>query len=154
MTDGFALRQHDLDEHLIVYCLVHNSTRKDFLDRWMANRKQHESYLNFVATLKKVQKYGTRFSTASSKLSCVDSKLHLYEIKNFAAAKRVMAVIRNETVLLFEYEAHKGGNSNNDPEMMKRARKSAVVANCLIEEEFGDKDDCNERDLLQRCPGY
>lgn len=60
-----------------------------------------------------------------------------------------MAVFKEDTVLLLQYDAHKGGNSKNDPKMMKRARKLADIACALLEEERGENNGNQEREQLQ-----
>ena len=136
---NYELIEHELADGAIVYCLSRTTASKDFIDKWMTNEKQQESYDNLIAVVIRIIERGAASMSNSQKLRCIDAPLGLYEIKNFYKARRVMAVIRGEVVMLFEYEAHKGGNKKNDRKMMKRARQQAKIACALIEREFGEK---------------
>lgn len=152
MIHEYELVEHELADNVTVFCLSKRSSEKDFVDKWMMDAKQQESFDNFTAVITRIVQRGVISMGNSQKLRCVDGKLGLYEIKNYYKAKRVMAVFKEGAVLLFQYEAHKGGSSKNDPKMMKRARKLAEIACALLEEELGENNGNQEREQLQGSP--
>ena len=140
MADGYVLSEHLIDEAVVVYCVVAESSQRDFLDKWMANKQEQESLENFKAVVTRIAQHGITKMSNSTKVRCIDGNLDLYEIRNYFSTDRVMAVIRGEMVLLLRYEAHRGGNKKNSSKVMKRTMKLAKIAQELLEEEFGGKD--------------
>ena len=138
MVDDYELVEHELAEGVKVFCLATRASEKDFVDKWGLDAGQQESFERFVSVVKRIGERGPLVMAKTQRLRCIDGNLGLYEIKNFYKAMRVMAVIRQNTVLLFRYEAHKGGAGNNDPKMMKRARQRAKTACELLEKELGE----------------
>ncbi len=133
--NGYVLTEEELADGITVLCLSSTTANGSFISKWMMSPKQHESFDNFTAVIRKIQERGPSDMIRSKKLRVIDGNLNLYEIKNFQKAQRVMAVIEGDIVLLLRYEAHKGGNDNNDPKIMKRARKAAEIAHALLEKE-------------------
>lgn len=137
MESDYVLVSHEIERGVLVLCLKSRAAHKDFIDDWQRKDKPQGSLDNFIALLKRLQARGIFSLVRTNKLECIDGNLCWYEIKNYSDADRVMAVIReSETpILLYRYPAHRGGNSNNDPSMMKDVEKRAKEANRLIDEE-------------------
>lgn len=84
MVHEYELVEHELADNVTVFCLSTKSSKKDFVDKWMADAKQQESFDNFTAVITRIAERGIMLMGNSQKLCCVDGKLGLYEIKNFS----------------------------------------------------------------------
>lgn len=138
--EHYELRVHDIGEGCKCKTLT-GIGKADFLEKWAEDYRKQETLTNLLIVLRRIAQRGTADMAKSSKLSPVKHESHLFEIKHFDGNTRVMAHIENDIILLLPYIAHKGGNSNNDKRMMKRAKQLNQIACKLIVEERRTTDE-------------
>lgn len=135
MTE-YSLISHELEVGISVLCLRSSSANKDFIDDWLNHDRPEGSLSRFTTVIQRLQKHGLHQMLCTTKLDCIDGELDLYEVKNYCTTDRVIAVIQNTTIVLVtRYTAHKGGNTNNNPKMMKDAKRKAALIKEMLSEE-------------------